>query len=384
MLNFLQQLWQGSKRRATPFRFDRPLLLIHSDDWGRVGTRDREGCEQLAHSGIQLGEKPYDFYTLETAEDVIALEQMLGRHRDGTGRAACVVMNFVMANLDFRRMGQSAYDRLSLVPLDQGLPGKWERPGLFEAYRHGIGSGVFFPALHGLTHFCQAAVQQSLTDDRERAELLRVFWQAETPYIYWRMPWIGYEYCNPRLGPRGYLPVETQDRLVREAAEIFRRFFGANPFSACAPGYRANDDTHAAWSRNGIRVIQSGQAAAAPFMNELDILNLPRSIDFEPSLPYFSVQECLRAAEQCFARETPAIVSVHSINFHSTLRNFRDTTLKALDEFISELQAKYPGLLFAHDRDLYDLVVEGKFESAHGPVGVNVTTTGRPRRRVAV
>ena len=38
--------------------FSRPLVLIQSDDWGRVGVRDREGHEQLRTSGIRLGENP--------------------------------------------------------------------------------------------------------------------------------------------------------------------------------------------------------------------------------------------------------------------------------------------------------------------------------------
>jgi len=35
--------------------FSRPLVLLQSDDWGRVGVRDREGYEQLRASGIHLG-----------------------------------------------------------------------------------------------------------------------------------------------------------------------------------------------------------------------------------------------------------------------------------------------------------------------------------------
>ena len=62
----------------------RPLVLLQSDDWGRVGVRDKEGLELLQASGMTLGERPYDFYTLETAEDVIALRDLLSRHRDST------------------------------------------------------------------------------------------------------------------------------------------------------------------------------------------------------------------------------------------------------------------------------------------------------------
>ena len=74
--------------RTSPVRtlsFSRPLVLLQSDDWGRVGVRDREGYEQLRASGVPLGENPYDYYSLETAEDVMLLRDLLKRHRDSTG-----------------------------------------------------------------------------------------------------------------------------------------------------------------------------------------------------------------------------------------------------------------------------------------------------------
>jgi len=159
------------------FSFTRPLVLLQSDDWGRVGVRDREGYELLRHSEVHLGENPYDYYSLETAEDVIALRDLLKRHRDSTGRPACMVMNFLLANLDFKKIADTGFEQIHLLPLSQGLPGDWKRPGLFEAYRQGISDDVFYPALHGLTHFCRAAVEPELTLPGERNHLLRTLWK---------------------------------------------------------------------------------------------------------------------------------------------------------------------------------------------------------------
>ncbi len=179
------------------FHFDRPLVLFQSDDWGRVGLRDQEGLEQLRSAGLTLGERPYDFYTLETAADLSALSMLLRRHRDSRGSHPSVQMNFIVANLDFARMNADGFRHIHLLPLADGLPDGWTRPGLIEAYREGIAEGVFHPALHGTTHFCRSAVERQLTTDGERASLLRTLWQAGTPYIHWRMPWIGYEYWDP-------------------------------------------------------------------------------------------------------------------------------------------------------------------------------------------
>ena len=74
-MNLLQKLWQRGRDLfpVAGFHFDRPLVLLQSDDWGRVGLRDQEGLEQLRSAGLALGERPYDFYTLETADDLRAL-----------------------------------------------------------------------------------------------------------------------------------------------------------------------------------------------------------------------------------------------------------------------------------------------------------------------
>src|SRR5689334_18061099 len=81
-----------------------PIVIFQSDDWGRVGVRDRGGWDELRAAGVSLGEKAYDYYSLETADDLSALRAVLRKHRDCTGRAPCLVMNFCVANLDFPRM----------------------------------------------------------------------------------------------------------------------------------------------------------------------------------------------------------------------------------------------------------------------------------------
>jgi hypothetical protein len=326
-----------------------------------VGVRDREGFEQLRSAGLRLGEHPYDLYTLETANDTAALASLLGRHRDSSGRPPCVVMNFCVANLDFKKMRENGFKRIELLNLVNGLPGRWSRPGLFEAYRQGVRQGVFYPAMHGLTHFCPVAVENALAENGERARLLRLLWEAETPYIYWRMPWIGYEYWNPEKPHAGFLPQDRQQSLIQKSCAEFSAFFGARPASACAAGYRANRDTHRAWSENGIRVVQNGSGSGlkAPHLDEFGLLHLYRSIDLEPSQRELETQKHLEIAANCVARGLPIVVSTHAINFHSSLKDFRTSTLNALDSLLKALESKYPDLLYVNDEELYALVNDG-------------------------
>jgi|SRR3984957_8233907 len=387
-MNLARKLWQRGRELfpITGFYFDRPLVLLQSDDWGRVGLRDQEGMEQLRSAGIALGERPYDFYTLETAEDVVALSAVLKQHRDSSGRHPCVEMNFVPANLDFAKMKGEDFRQIYLLALADGLPGNWKRPALLDAYREGIAAGVLYPALHGSTHFCRAAVDRNFANHEDRAQLLRTLWNAETPYIHWRMPWIGYEYWDPEKseGER-FLPLETQLDFVGYSVGAFARLFATLPRSACAPGYRANDDTHRAWAQHGIRVAQNGPGAfTPPHLDRHEMLQLYRTVELEPAVDTgFSVESSVRQAESCFARGVPAVVSLHSINFHSTVQDFRSATLQYLHEFLSVLESKHADLLYLHDDDLFELVHKGSYAAPDGAVPVNVTRKNFTKARVA-
>jgi len=291
------------------------------------------------------------------------------------GRHPCLEMNFIVANLDLSK-NPAKTGILNFLSLAEGLPQGWNRPNLVEGYRSGIAEGVFHAALHGTSHFCRASVERAIAGDGERAMLLRTLWEAGTPYIHWRMPWIGYEYWDPaQPKDERFLPKESQADLIGQTVGAFAKLFSALPLSACAPGYRANDDTHRTWSQHGIRVAQNGPGSLTPpFFDRHKVLHLARTVEFEPALDSaFSVETCVQQAEACFARGIPAIVSTHSINFHSTVRDFRSRTLQAMDEFFAALKLKYPNLLYLHDEDLRQLVNNGGYGTVGGQVQVNVT-----------
>jgi len=50
------------------------------------------------------------------------------------------------------------------------------------------------------------------------------------------------------------------------------------------------------------------------------------------------------------------VLSIHSINFHSSLKDFRTATLAALDTLLTALESKYKNLQYVNNDDLYAMV----------------------------
>jgi hypothetical protein len=372
------------RRTETPVTFSRPLVLLQSDAWGRVGVRDREGYEETRARGLRLGEHPYDLYSLETAEDIEAIASLLKLHRDSAGRHPALGMNFCVANLDFSSMRKGGFQEIKLLPLARGFPGRWRRPGLLEAYRSGIDQALFHPSLHGLTHFCHDAVAAAILENGQQARSLRLLWEADTPYIFWRMPWIGYEYAKPERAGERFLSLDRQRVLIQEAVQMFTDFFGMPPASACAPGYRSNCDTHRAWAECGIRIVQNGigRGLCAPQIDEFGLLHVHRVIDFEPSQREIDLEKYLQVASACAAQGVPIIISVHSINFHSSLKDFRGPALNSLGSLLGALESRYPDLLYVSDSDLYEIATTGECRRSGNKISVGVRS-GKLRARAA-
>ena len=105
-----------------------------------------------------------------------------------------------------------------------------------------------------------------------------------------------------------------------------------------------------------------------------------RNVEMEPSIAGCELEDLMRQVENCFVRRIPAVVSVHSINFHSTLKDFRTPTLTLLDGFLAAVEKKWPDRLYVNDADLFEIATKGVYFAENENVSVTVTTVGEGSR----
>ncbi len=364
---------------VTALSFSRPLVIFQSDDWGLVGIRDAGGFERLRSRGVPLGRHPRDYYSLETPEDLSALYGVLLSHKDSAGNSPVFVFNFVLANVDFEKVVDRGFLELFLKPLCDGLPSPWKEEGLLAAYGEGISAGLVCPALHGVTHFCRRAVEEVLKRDGPEGKLTRLLMREGSPLAYEHTPWAGFEYRDEgKMTGEGWLDAGGQTDAIELGIELFGKTFGRNPLSACAPGYRANPDTFRLYAAKGIRVVQNGPGIdASPYIGRHGLLHLHRNVSFEPALDpdARTAEKAFKDAVRNIEAGRPAVVCMHSVNFHSRLRNYRDATIEFLDDFLARLENRFDDLLYLSDEDLLRIA-----DTGHCGIGGEVSA-GVDRRR---
>lgn len=339
--------------RITTFEPVRPTVLIQSDDWGRVGLPNLKAIESLRTKGVKIGQSPWDYYGAESSEDLQKLGETLSSVRDRDGRPACMTANIVMANADIRRMRSEDFTTYRTVPLHDGFPAPWIKWDVIGAYHRLIREGVWYPALHGFTHFSPDVMLQAWHDEGEFGERARLLLEHDIPYLASLTPEFNFALLRRYVDGERFASMEEQRRWIEAGVNLFLKCFGFIPVSACAPGYRANDVTFRLWTEYGIRVGQTASGAFTSKKNNLLLIH--RNVFFEPALSDdmdVSVQSALSQAENAVRQGKIIVICSHSINYIDQFLGRRESSLQALDDLLNALVHRWPDLRFAHDADV--------------------------------
>jgi O-antigen/teichoic acid export membrane protein len=352
----MARFWRAAKRPVAAWdRLHapapvRPIVVIESDDWGRAGLPSLRSMEQLKAAGVPIGESPWDFYGLESEDDVVRLGDMLADIRDGDGKPTCITANFIMANADLERMQRENFQEFRWIAIDRGFP----EPGnesVFPAYRRNIDRNLFYPGLHGFTHFNAATMLKLLAETSSRGDRMRQLARHGVPYLASLTPECNFALVERRGAAERFLPDADQESWIEAGIGLFDRAFGRTPVTTCAPGYRANDTTIRLWRRHGIEAVQTNGRRGV--LASAGMIVLERNVAVEPSLaPGFSVENAIGVARRAVERGRPIIICSHSINYISRFLGGAEEGRRQLGELLRGLLQAFPDLRFASDADI--------------------------------
>lgn len=345
---------------------DKKIIIFESDDWGKLGMRDLEAFERLKAKGYsQLGQSDWDYYSLEIPEDLEALYTVLSRHRDAFGLPPIFTCNFIVANPDYEKIIETGFWEFHLLDLSQGFPNLWKnREQLIDKYRKGVALGLVYPGYHGLCHFLYERWLRAL-QNRE-PDLLDCI-EEQVSYIpSLRSDAFSYEYLA-NINPISFLSLDAQEERIKKGVEAFERIFGFPPVVTIAPRYTWNWDTEKVWHKYGIKYIGAGssQVGMVPSpghrlgeRNQWGMIYLIRNVAFEARRED-ACQDAFTEIDFLFRTQQPAILETHSINFLSSIKNFRKKSLEKLDQLLYLIERKYPEVVYLSSQQFGDILEKG-------------------------
>lgn len=223
------------------------VIVLQSDDWGLEGWfPDAESATALAHLTERLPARiaAYGRGGLESADDVRTLAALLASRQDADGLPFVLQANTIVAaptvsaeNADGAAFGWP------LHASGRGT-GRYARPGLAEAVDAAIAQGVWWPELHGLTHFDLPAYA------RARAQGDTLAARARQWDTFAHEGWLGHTELDGH-------DEQAARRIAREAYDRFEQRFGRPPASVIAPDYRWGPEDERAWAEVGLEVVQA-------------------------------------------------------------------------------------------------------------------------------
>lgn len=337
-------------------RTNRRIVVFESDDWGSVRMPNKKAWNELLQLGYAVDKRPYErFDTLESAEDLEALFEVLSKYRDCKGNHPVITANMLMANPDFERIRESGFQEYYYEPITKTYERYYGNTKVLELMREGMSEGVFMPQCHGREHFNVSKWIKGLQADDE--DLLTAFRYGMCGIAPKAHPETGNQLMKALYAET----VEEQrkiDDIVKDGLQMFEKMWGFKSKSFVAPCYCWSEQTEKVLNKCGVELIQTARTNKEAFhssqkffytgqQNEYNQYYNVRNCTFDPATTCITVDSLMEQIANIFSRRKLAIICTHRINYVSGIdKQNRINTLTLLDLFLKMLLEKYPDVEF--------------------------------------
>jgi hypothetical protein len=343
------------------------IVVIEADDYGGIRMPTAEVYEQLKAEGVNIVPSRYNLLdTLETADDLEALFDILHSVKGADGKPAVVSPFVNVANPDFEKIKTVSFAQYHYEPFTTTLQ-RYGRNGIMDTWRQGMETGIFMPELHGREHISVQAWLQQL--QKGNKQVLSAFEKGFVA-VSGVQGVAGYA---DEFRPEFYFTEESEKpflhKSITEAARLFEQLFSYKA-SAFVPSNSVfhpdfEDTVFAAGipflgiaHKNPTPVVGGGlEYTSYTFRQKIKPGKLNyyiRNCAFEPNdKAAYSLHTTLMQVAAAFRWHKPAIISTHRVNFAGALdiKN-RDIGLGELKKLLSEIVKRWPDVHFMSTRDM--------------------------------
>ena len=347
-----------------------PAVVFESDDWGTCSSV--KGEEDLAAYFKAMGMETVSgsVSTLETAELLESLFQVLRKHLGKDGVPAVFTAFTNMGNPDFAAIEQSGFSKYFDIPLGKGFPPGWNDSGCVAKTLQGFQEGVWQPEYHALLHHNNPELWlERLRGSGAAAEKARALFRLGC-----------FSQCEHLPEYTGY-DLRQQYDMIDSGFSRFEQLFGYTPNAAiCSDAF---PETELLWALRGAKTIclknfkKRGTVIVyhtKPWNNQdpyakigdvdplAGVAYLTRNASFGPA---DGSDENSDYAEECFQdimrnfcmEKEPAVVQTHRANYTVLESEYADRRLAMLDSLLRKLSEK--GVHYLTSGELGDLYRQG-------------------------
>jgi hypothetical protein len=359
------------------FTTNRQLLIIESDDWGSLRTRDKQTRDKLNKiSSAVKADRYAQLDSIADADDLSALFEVLNSVKDSKGNPACLTANVCTANPDFEAIKAVNFQDFYYTSFTQTLEEYSHREDLLKLWKNGELEKLFIPQLHGREHLHALAWLAELragNKDLKKAFELQSFGIPYKALLLQKRQ--NLQAALDRYNIEG--EAEYQEQWIKDGAEIFKGTFGYASKSFIVPTYRWTNEMHKHLVEANVKTLQGIKLQYIPanksnidyhkkphYTGEIDkksgLIYTARNAFFEPTIKPEKdwVNETLQGVEKAFKKNQPAIIGSHRINYIGSLdeRN-RAKNLEMLKTILQKIVSKYPNIEFVSSAELAELII---------------------------
>jgi len=351
-------------------------VVIHSDDWGLEGWFPEtisDSLRAVLSEGVPVWQAAYLQSTLETGAEVDSLATWFARIRDLDDLPLVLQANTILAGPSVREPGG-----VQAWPIhESGSAADFARPHLRAAIDTAIARGVWWPELHGLTHYDLWQYARARADGDPLAGAAAL----EGVFAY-----AGYRRDSELDDDNG----DHAREMARRSVDHFSARFGRPPTSVIAPDYRWGGEDELAWAESGIRVVQAKREQVDRSLSPRTPLGrlrkwigrhrfalagvlfaVERSVDLEPygdddPASQQGAATACAIIEDGFRRGQPGVVSIHRVQLVSQDEHVAAAGRAQLEELIRRLEDG-GGVRFLVDNEVEQLARRGWSVLERGP-----------------
>lgn len=352
---------------------NRKLLLIESDDWGAIRMPNKKTYNDLLSQNIAVDRSYFDKNdSLESAEDLQNLYEVLSSVVDINGNYACMTAFSVVANPDFERISQNNKMSYIYEPVTETYKRHQHTSGSFDLFLEGSRKRLLYPQFHGREHLNTVRWIEAINSRSLKEHI-----------AYENQSFIGAEKLNDSYKyPLGYMAgfnwsdvdeVNLQKEILADGLNLFKELFGYESISFMAPQSIWSNEINKTLFDNSVR-LQVGQQYAPQGNNQTKLINNKwgsksiegltywrRNCQFEPSRNQNQdwVNSALQEIEIAFRWGKPAVINSHRVNYiGSIFPENRDQSLSKLKTLLIEVQKRWPEVEFIDTERLAHIMLE--------------------------